>query len=129
MRNYLFKKPHRGGFAGVDQFIIDVMRSRDSGTAPYIKYYGPCLSKKISYWSDLEPYFERQHFEQLKRLYEHIEDIDLVVGLLLEKHVKSSQYGVIATCLIAEEYYRFKYGDRFFYSLPTNPYKFTTGAT
>lgn len=129
LRNYLFKKEYRGEFVGNDQVILDVMRSRDAGTAPYIKYYRPCLSKGISDWSDLEPYFERQHYKLLKRLYEHVHDIDLVVGLLLEKRLKSSQYGAIASCLIAEEYYRLKYGDRFFYSHPTNPYKFSSGLT
>ncbi|XP_055325439.1 peroxidase-like [Sitodiplosis mosellana] len=39
VRNLFIKTKYRGKDVGVDGMILDIMRSRDSGTAPYIAYY------------------------------------------------------------------------------------------
>lgn len=102
------------------------MRSRDSGTAPFVDFFNYCTSKKINTWTELRPYFKDKEYQALRSLYEDVRDIDLLVGLLVETHPKN-QIGRIGACIIADQYHRLKYGDRYFYSNPSNPYKFTKG--
>lgn len=126
MRNLFLKTKYRNQDVGVDGFILDVMRSRDSGTARFIDYYGMCQSKKINNWEDLESDFENEHFKLLKEMYTHVRDIDLMVGILLEKRC-GNLMGNIGGCLVAKQFSNFKYGDRFFYSHRNNPHSFTPG--
>lgn len=59
-------------------------------------------------------------------MYDSVFDVDLFVGLLLEE--KSGVYvGKITQCIIEEQFFRYKYGDRFFYSHTNGPYPLTEG--
>lgn len=111
---------------GNDQFLIDLMRNRDSGTAPFVDFIEYCTSEKMKQWSDLRSYFKDKEYQALRKIYQDIRDIDLLVGTLLETHSKN-RIGKIGACIIANQYYRLRYGDRFFYSNPNNPNKFTAG--
>lgn len=122
------KTQYRGKEVGVDGFALDVMRGRDSGTAPFVDYFKPCLSKEIESWDDLEPYFEPNQFELLKSTYEDIKDIDLLVAIFLEKRC-GNLIGKIGGCIMVEQFYRYKYGDRFFHTHSNNPHNFTLGLT
>lgn len=102
------------------------MRSRDSGTAPFINYYEYCLKKKITCWEDLRPHFNENEYKLLRKSYEDFRDVDLLTGILLERH-RQNEIGPIGGCIIAEQFHRLKYGDRYFYSHPTNPHPFTPG--
>lgn len=62
----------------------------------------------------------------MQSVYNSVLDIDLFVGLLLE--TKNGVYaGPVATYIIAEQFYRFKYGNRFFYSFANSANPFTAG--
>lgn len=128
IRNLFFKTQYRGKEVGVDGFALDVMRGRDSGTAPFVDYFKPCLSKEIESWDDLEPYFEPNQFELLKSTYEDIKDIDLLAAIFLEKRC-GNLIGKIGGCIMVEQFYRYKYGDRFFSTHSNNPHNFTLGLT
>lgn len=120
------QKKYRGENVGLDGFIIDIMRSRDSGIAPFTKFVERCMSKKVDSWDDLQPFFESKHFKLLHKMYADVNDIDLIAALLLEKRC-NNLIGTIGGCIMAEQFYRYKYGDRFFYSHPNNPHPFTPG--
>ena len=60
-----------------------------------------------------------QDIPKLKRLYSSINDVDLYVGGLLETPIKGSMLGPTFTCIIGENFYRWKFSDRFFYEFPT----------
>lgn len=122
------KTDYRGKEAGADGLLLDVMRSRDGGTAPFIEFYKLCSSKEIKSWDDLEPYFEPAHFELLRSFYENVGDIDLMVAILLEKRC-GNFIGQIGGCIMGEQFNRYKYGDRFFYTHSNNPHEFTSGKT
>lgn len=63
---------------------------------------------------------------KLKSVYKHPKDVDLLVGLLLEE--KNGTYlGPVSRYIIEEQFYRFKFGNRFFYSHKNNPHPFTPG--
>lgn len=110
--------------AGADNMIIDVMRDRDSGSAPFIDYYPMCTGKKIETWHDLEDDFEKEHWEMLQHLYKDVKDIEIMVGVLFEKR-KENFMGKISGCLTAIQFHRYKYGDRFFYTHRDHPHSFT----
>jgi len=50
-----------------------------------------------------------------------------MVGILLEKHSEGAIVGPTARCIIADGFYRFKAGDRFFYYVQGQPSSFTNG--
>lgn len=53
-------------------------------------------------------------------------DIDLLVGCILEDK-DHGETGLVGAYIIEEQFYRFKYGNRFFYSFPNGEYSFTEG--
>lgn len=126
LRNKFVKVLFNGKIAGADGFLLDVMRGRDGGIQPFIYFYSWCFSIKIKCWCDLKPYFEREHYKLLRKMYKNVEDIDLIVGILLEKRC-GNEMGKIGGCIVLEQFYRFKYGDRFFYSHQDLPHSFTSG--
>lgn len=125
MRNFNSGTEYKNyGFVGIDQMLFDVMRSRDVGHQPYIKYLEYCFSVEIRNWKDIIPFFDSKALDVLKRIYENVCDIEFMVGMLLERR-DGTVFGKTSSCIVAEQFYRFKYGDRFFYSNPESSYPFT----
>lgn len=129
LRNRLFKDA-RG--MGVDLFSIDIKRARDHGVAPYHAYISSCTNvpTQINTWADLDPYFTPASSKILQAIYKSPRDIDLLVGVLGER--RTTPYtilGKIGSCIIAEQFKRFKFGDRFFYQWNEGPNPFTLGTT
>jgi len=63
----------------------------------------------------------------LKQYYDSVEDIDLLVGALLEPRVDGGMVGETARCIIADGFYRIRYGDRFFCDVEGQSGSFTKG--
>lgn len=57
----------------------------------------------------------------------HVDDIDLLVGATLEKRTKSGILGPTTRCLVAEQFYRSRVGDRYFYDHMNFAHSFTPG--
>lgn len=112
LRNKLFKVNN----TGVDLLSVDVFRERDVGVPPYYAYVEYCEGFDVRSWSDLGPYFTPDILNLLQRIYESVFDVDLFTGTLLEKKEETVFYGRVGRCVIAEQFQRFKFGDRFFYS-------------
>lgn len=111
---------------GTDLFSIDVNRGRDHGVPPYHQYYTKCTGRVVNEWDDLGDHFEQEHLKLLSEIYENVYDVDLVTGVVLEKR-DNSLLGVVARCIMAEQFHSLKYGDRHFYSFAANPDGFTRG--
>lgn len=127
LRNRLFKDA-RG--MGVDLFSIDIKRARDHGVPPYHAYISSCTNSQtqINTWADLDPYFTPASSKILQAIYKSPRDIDLLVGVLGERRQTAyTLLGKIGSCIITEQFKRFKYGDRFFYQWTDVPYAFTPG--
>ena len=69
--------------------------------------------------------FSLQRVNLLKQVYKSVEDIDLYVGMTLER---PSQNGALVgdtfLCLIGDQFARLKWGDRYFYDLRNQPGSF-----
>jgi len=63
----------------------------------------------------------------LKTLYATVNDVDLHVGTLLELPEEGSMVGPITRCILSDSFFRYKYGDRFFYDVQGQPGSFTQG--
>jgi len=115
LRNHLFESsPGRGG---LDLVAVNIQRGRDHGLPGYNKYREICTGRKATDWSDLRKSIEPRHIEQLRRVYKHVDDIDLYVGGFLEAAHEDSILGPVFKCIIGDQFARLKKGDRFFYDL------------
>jgi len=127
LRNRLFKDA-RG--MGVDLFSIDIKRARDHGVPPYHAYLPTCANAAapVNTWTDVDKYFTPATVQILQKIYKSPRDIDLLVGVLGERRQTAyTILGNVGSCIIAEQFRRFKYGDRHFYQFPDIPNPFTAG--
>lgn len=71
----------------------------------------------------------QQAVQKLKRLYYSVDDVDFVVGALLETPQEDSgaKIGPTARCILADSFNRYKTGDRYFYDVRDQPGSFTSG--
>lgn len=58
-------------------------------------------------------------------LYATVDDVDLLVGALLEPPVPGAMVGPTAMCIITDVFFRIRYGDRFFVDVERQPGSFT----
>lgn len=56
-----------------------------------------------------------------------MDDIDFIVGALLEIPAEGARVGPTSRCIIADSFYRYKTGDRFFYDIQGQPSSFSAG--
>lgn len=60
----------------------------------------------------------------MKIVYDHPDDIDLIVGAVAEVPAEDSILGPTLRCIIGEQMLRTKNGDRFFYDIVGKPHSF-----
>ncbi|VVC27283.1 Haem peroxidase,Haem peroxidase, animal type [Cinara cedri] len=123
--NYMFSFPKQPAYTGLDLLSIDIARGRDVGLQPYNQVRHLCGRSLANDFDDLVDLIHIKDINTLKELYHSVNDIDLMVGLLLEKLSDGAIVGPTAQCLIADGFYRFKVGDRFFYDVQGQPGSFT----
>lgn len=56
--------------------------------------------------------------DKLEKIYKSIDDVDLYVGGTLEKPVPGGLFGPTFTCIQAQQFFRWKYGDRLYFEFP-----------
>ena len=110
LRNFLFGKP---GFGGLDLVSLNIQRGRDHGLPDYNTARETIGLPKITSFSDLTPDKCIQH--KLESLYKTVNNIDIIVGGLLEEHVHGSMLGPLFHTIIKEQFERIRDGDRFWY--------------
>lgn len=65
------------------------------------------------WWLLNDDFFQNIHL--LSTLYETVDDIDLTVGGSLEALVEGTLAGPTFLCILTEQFYRTRKGDRYFY--------------
>ncbi|CAB3250755.1 unnamed protein product [Arctia plantaginis] len=110
---------------GLDVLAVDVQRGRDHGLPGYIQYRALCGLPVATSFQHLIDIIPQETVDKLSQLYEQPGDVDLVIGLMAEKPVPGSLLGPTATCLIKEQLWRTKNGDRYFYTHMDEAGRFT----
>jgi hypothetical protein len=110
VRNFLFGPPGAGGF---DLASLNIQRGRDHGL--------PSLNEArrelgLAPYADFDdvPASPRAR-AALAEIYGTIEDVDLWLGGLVERHVRGAMVGETLFTLIKDQFERLRDGDRFWY--------------
>ncbi|XP_060842044.1 peroxidase-like [Rhopalosiphum padi] len=122
--NFLFQQT-TPKFRGNDLLSADIQRGRDTGMPPYNKMRSVCGVPEATEFDDLIDLIAYEDIQKLKTLYSCVDDIDFIVGALLEMPAEGSKVGPTSQCIIADNFYRQKIGDRFFYDVRGQPGSFT----
>ena len=105
----------------MDLFALNIQRGRDHGLPGYNSYRALCGLPLAFTFSDLADVIEENTIDELKQVYEDVDDIDLFIGGISEKPVGTSILGPTFRCIIGDQFKRLLEGDRFFYSSSFNP--------
>uniref|UniRef100_A0A8R1HSM5 Peroxidase n=1 Tax=Caenorhabditis japonica TaxID=281687 RepID=A0A8R1HSM5_CAEJA len=114
IRNQLFEIRGQNA-SGVDLIAVNIMRGRDVGLLPYVKYRDIVGLPKVQNWNDLASTFTAGNIAALKTVYADPADIDLYSGLVMETPISGGQLGPTASWIVAEQFRALKTGDRFYY--------------
>jgi hypothetical protein len=68
-----------------------------------------------------------QRIERLAKIYPTTDDIDYLVGGMLERIIPGTLTTPSFRCVLGEGFFRYKSGDRFFYEYDIAPGAFTPG--
>lgn len=112
IKHFLFKG---SGIFGNDLRAIDIQRNRDHGLASYNDYREFCGLNRAKSWEDFLDLISPKSLEILQMLYDSFEDVDLTVGGALEAHVEGALAGPTFLCILTEQFYRTRIGDRYFF--------------
>ncbi|XP_059610069.1 peroxidase [Phlebotomus argentipes] len=112
IKHYLFRLDN---VIGQDLKAIDIQRNRDHGLASYNDFREFCGLKRAATFDDFLDLISPRHVEKLRAHYTSPEDVDLTVGGALEAHVAGALAGPTFLCILTEQFFRTRVGDRFFY--------------
>ncbi|KAJ1520516.1 hypothetical protein ONE63_003639 [Megalurothrips usitatus] len=110
---------------GLDLRAIDVQRGRDHGLASYNDYRQFCGLKRAHSFQDFQDQISPENIEKLASLYLHPDDVDFTVGGSLERHVPGTEAGPTFNCMLMEQFYRARVGDRYFFESGNSPNPFS----
>lgn len=102
-----------------------MQRNRDHGLAGYNDYREFCGLKRAHDWEDFLDLISIKDVANLQSLYSTPDDVDLTVGGSLETHVAGALAGPTFLCILTEQFYRTRVGDRFFYEHGDKETQFT----
>lgn len=83
--------------------------------ASYNDYREFCGLRRAERWEDFLDLLSPKSVENLQALYSSFEDVDLTVGASLEAHVEGTLAGPTFLCILTEQFYRTRVGDRYFF--------------
>ncbi|KAJ8915001.1 hypothetical protein NQ315_002526 [Exocentrus adspersus] len=100
---------------GTDLKAFDIQRNRDHGLASYNDYRRFCGLPRATTFEDFSDVMGGENIDKLASLYEIPDDVDLTVGGSLEAHVPGTLAGPTFLCILTEQFYRTRVGDRFWF--------------
>ncbi|XP_015600667.1 peroxidase isoform X3 [Cephus cinctus] len=110
---------------GLDTISLDIQRGRDHGLPGYNHYRKYCGLPEAKTFDDFLDYIPLEMVRKLRTLYNHPNDIDLVIGGMAERSEDDGILGPTLQCLLTEQFVRTRRSDRFFYDSVTQPHPFT----
>ena len=106
VRNFLFGAPGQGG---LDLASLNIQRGRDHGLANYNAVRVAYGLPRVTRFDQITP--DRSVQRSLKKLYGSVNNIDLWVGGLAEKHVAQSSLGPLFQRILVDQFTRLRAGD------------------
>ncbi|KAK6732207.1 hypothetical protein RB195_016531 [Necator americanus] len=101
---------------GLDLISIALKQGRDHGIPAYTVVRAQCGLGKVRSFHELREYFVQDpKVEYISTIYENVDDIDLLVGVLAEQPLKGSLFGPTMACIAGKQFQRTRRGDRFWY--------------
>lgn len=111
---------------GTDLLSIDLTRGRDHGLPPYVNFLSELKGGvPVTKFKHLAPYISEENIARLSSTYESVEDIDLLVGSILETPMDGWLMGPTAQGMFYSQFRRLKAADPYFYTNPDSPNPFT----
>ncbi|KAG8226521.1 hypothetical protein J437_LFUL006911 [Ladona fulva] len=110
---------------GLDLASLNVQRGRDHGLPSYVKWRKFCGLSTPKDFSDLQGKMDDAALQRLATLFKSVEDVDLYSGSLSEIPIGEGLLGPTFSCLIADQFVRLKFGDRYWYETFEQPQAFT----
>lgn len=100
--------------------------ARDHGVPGYPHFISFCTgNNRMFNFSDLEPFVKSEDIETLETVYATPEDIDLLVGGVLENPTEAAAVGPTFGCLLREQFIKLRNSDRFWYENDIPPSSLT----
>ncbi|XP_026317732.1 uncharacterized protein LOC113228591 [Hyposmocoma kahamanoa] len=105
----------------------DVNRARDHGVASYLKALRLCEpTMNVKSYADFNKLgFDRTQQEMMADMYRNVEDIELVIGGVMEKPATGAVIGTTLACVLALQFANLKKSDRFWYENDLPPSSFS----
>uniref|UniRef100_A0AAR5Q3E0 Peroxidase n=3 Tax=Dendroctonus ponderosae TaxID=77166 RepID=A0AAR5Q3E0_DENPD len=121
----LINQLYTNGKFGFDVLSFDLQRGRDHGLPSYASYRTLCGLRETNSFIDFLDVMKEQDILALQRVYASPQDVDLIIGGLLEKPKSDSLFGPTFSCIVADQMIRTRLGDRYFLDNPDQPKPFT----
>lgn len=115
VRNNLFLDMNGRSF---DLISLNIQRGRDHGIAGYNdwrKYCGLPFAMHFGTQAGGLVHHSPENAHKLYSIYRHPDDIDIFTGGISETPVEGGVIGPLFSCIIGQQFYNLKYGDRFYY--------------
>ncbi|XP_072949861.1 peroxidase-like [Epargyreus clarus] len=103
----------------------DLSKNRHFGMQPYTKYREFCFGDTFKTFDDLLHVIDQERVEKLKEMYEHVDDIDLLAGVWVEKLIPGGYVPETFYFMTVEQLLRIVRSDRHWYERPNRPHAFT----
>ncbi|XP_043224303.1 peroxidase-like isoform X2 [Amphibalanus amphitrite] len=111
---------------GLDLLALNIQRGRDHGAPTYAQVAEACrLVPSIRFWGDLHALMDSTVIDRLRSVYDDPWDVDLFIGGVSERLAPGAQVGPTFQCLIGQQFFDLRYGDRFFYDNGAQPHSFS----
>ncbi len=104
-----------GEFFRLSLPALNVVRGRDHGIPPYNEYRRACGLSVAYSFEDLAGEIRPEDIANLANTYDHVGDIDLWTGGLLELPLYGGVVGPTFACILGKQFQALKFGDRFYY--------------
>ncbi|KAJ8735971.1 hypothetical protein PYW08_006627 [Mythimna loreyi] len=93
----------------------DMMKGRDAGLPPYNHYRKICGLKPAKYWEDFYDTIDKDKVEVLRRIYDDIEDVELMVAIYIERLLPDAYVGPTLYCIMTHNFLLWRRSDKFFF--------------